>query len=145
MEPHCLSSVVTGFPCTPYGPLCMLYEAKALSTTIWLKKGKTDWPHFLFSAVGAYDHKLLSTNSIILCTQPNDCFFFKLPYINQYSYTFASDIACTVRLVVPVFMNKMSSERSNAIEVEEALQHLSSHMSHVYCVYSSREVVVKTW
>lgn len=47
IEPHCLSSAVTGFPCTPYGPLCMMHEAKALSTTIWFKKGSTDWPHFL--------------------------------------------------------------------------------------------------
>lgn len=70
MQPHCLSSAETGFPCTPYGPLSMLYEAKALSTTIWLKK---DWPHFLFSAVGTYDHKLLFTNSVFVCTQPNDC------------------------------------------------------------------------
>lgn len=55
MGPHCLSAAVTGFPCTPYGPLCMLCEAKALSTTIWLKKDNTDWPHFRFNAVGTSD------------------------------------------------------------------------------------------
>lgn len=39
--------------------------SQALSTTIWLKKGTTDWPHFLFSAVGTYDHKPLSTNDFL--------------------------------------------------------------------------------
>lgn len=39
LEPLCLSSAVSGCPCTPYGPLCILYEAKALSTTIWFKRG----------------------------------------------------------------------------------------------------------
>lgn len=68
MEPHCLSSAMTGCQYTPYGPLCMLCDANTLSTTIWLQKRNTGWPHFLINAVKTHDYKWLSTNDIILQT-----------------------------------------------------------------------------